>query len=179
MLNKNLLIVVIAALGLSAGFLANRFINQPGANKAEKVETGTPEFAPAFSLKDLQDQLHDSKEWQGKVVMVNFWASWCPPCVREIPAFIKLQKDYAEQGLVIIGIALDTKQNIADFVDPMDVNYPVLIAEKEGVALAKAYGNRLSVLPYTVVVNREGRIVYTHRSELTYDVAEQVIKPLL
>lgn len=177
-MKKTLSILVIAALGLAGGFFANRLINKPTANPA-KVETGTPEYAPAFSLKDLQDSLRHSKEWQGKVVMVNFWASWCPPCVREIPSFIKLQKDYADKGLVIIGIALDNKQNIVDFTDPMDMNYPVLMAEKEGVALAKAYGNRLGVLPYTVVINRQGKIVYTHRSELTYDIAAKVIKPLL
>ena len=177
-MKKTLLIAIIAALGLSAGFFTNKFINQPVV-KSSKTETGTPEYAPAFSLKDLQDQLRNSKEWQGKVIMVNFWASWCPPCVREIPAFIKLQEAYANQGLVIIGIALDSKQNIVDFTDPMAMNYPVLMAEKEGIALAKAYGNRLGVLPYTVIVNRQGKIVYTHRSELTYDVAEKVIKPLL
>ncbi len=177
-MKKTLSILAIAALGLSAGFLANKLINKPAVN-TNNVETGTPEYAPAFSLNDLQDKLRHSKEWQGKVMMVNFWASWCPPCVREIPAFIKLQEDYADKGLVIVGIALDKKQSIVDFTDPMDLNYPVLMAEKEGVPLAKAYGNRLGVLPYTVIVNRQGKIVYTHRSELTYDVAEKVIKPLL
>ena len=111
--------------------------------------------------------------------MITFWASWCPPCVREIPAFIKLQAAYAEQGLVIVGIALDNKQNVADFVDPMDMNYPILLAEKEGIALAQAYGNRLGVLPYTVIVDRNGKIIYTQRGELTYSIAEKVIKPLL
>lgn len=177
-MKKTIPILIIAALGLSAGVIANKFINKPVvANK--KVDTGTPEYAPAFSLKDLEGKLRHSKEWQGKVIMVNFWASWCPPCVREIPAFIKLQEDYGKQGLVIIGIAIDNLQNITDFTDPMDMNYPILMAEKEGVPLAKAYGNRLGVLPYTIIVNRQGKIVYTHRSELTYSAAEKVIKPLL
>ena len=177
-MNKTLTILAIAALGLAAGIMVNSLVNQQGSNST-RVETGTPEYAPAFSLKDLQDQLRHSSEWQGKVMMVNFWASWCPPCVREIPAFIKLQETYASQGLVIVGIAIDNKQNIVDFTDPMEMNYPVLMAEKEGVPLAGAYGNRLGVLPYTVIVNREGKIVYTHRSELTFDIAERVIKPLL
>jgi len=177
-MNKTFLFVSIAILGLSGGYFANRLLTNPLSSSA-KTETGTPEYAPAFNLKDLQDKSRSSQEWQGKVMMVNFWASWCPPCVREIPAFIKLQETYGKQGLVIIGIALDSKQSIVDFTDPMDMNYPVLMAEKEGVALAKAFGNRLGVLPYTVIIDRTGRIIYTHRSELTFDVAEKVIKPLL
>ncbi len=177
-MNKTFLIIAIALLGLSAGFVANRLMTQPVA-QSTNVETGTPSVAPAFSLKDLHDKVHSSQEWQGKVMMVNFWASWCPPCVREIPAFIKLQAAYEKQGLVIIGIALDSKQNVADFVDPMDINYPILLAEKEGVALSKTYGNRLGVLPYTVIVDRTGKIIYTQRGELTFDIAEKVIKPLL
>ncbi|MDH5180681.1 MAG: redoxin family protein [Gammaproteobacteria bacterium] len=176
-MKKTLLVIIVAALGLAAGFMVNRGIisNTPQT----QVETSAPEFAPAFKLKDLEDKLRSSEEWKGKVVMVNFWASWCPPCVREIPAFIKLQKDYADKGLVIIGIAIDTKQNTADFTDPMDINYPILIGEQEGIPLSQAYGNRLGVLPFTVIVDRQGKIVYTHRSELTYTLAEKVIKPLL
>lgn len=177
-MKKTPLIIAIALLGLSAGFVANRLLTKP-VTQSTKVETGTPEYAPAFQLKDLEDKLRSSKEWQGKVMMVNFWASWCPPCRREIPAFIKLQETYAKQGLVIVGIALDNKQNIVDFTDPMDINYPILMAEKEGVALARAYGNRLGVLPYTIIVDRSGKIIYTHRSELTFELAEKVIKPLL
>lgn len=177
-MKKTPLIIAIALLGLSAGFVANQLFTK-SVTQPTKVATGTPEYAPAFTLKDLDDKLRSSEEWQGKVMMINFWASWCPPCRREIPAFIKLQEVYAKQGLVIIGIALDKKQNIVDFTDPMDINYPILMAEKEGVALSRAYGNRLGVLPYTVIVDRAGKIIYTHRSELTFDAAEKVIKPLL
>lgn len=176
-MKKTLLIILVAAFGLTAGFLANRLLQQPAAPNT--IETSAPGQRPDFKLKDLEGKLHHASEWDGKVVMINFWASWCPPCVREIPAFIKLQKDYADKGLVIVGIALDSKQNIIDFTDPMDINYPVLMAEQEGIALSQAYGNRLGVLPYTVIIDRKGKIVYTHRSELTYTLAEKVIKPLL
>lgn len=177
-MKKTPLIIAIALLGLSAGFVANRLVSK-SVPSAANVESGTPEYAPAFKLEDLHGKSRDSKEWQGKVMMVNFWASWCPPCVREIPAFIKLQAAYAGQGLVIVGIALDTKQNIVDFTDPMDINYPVLLPEQQGIALAKAFGNRLGVLPYTVIIDRSGKIIYTQRGELTYDLAAKVIKPLL
>ncbi len=177
-MNKTLLFIAIGFLGLSIGFVTNQLFNKR-VIQPTKVETSTPEYAPSFNLKDLNDKPRNSKEWQGKVMMVNFWASWCPPCLREIPAFIKLQEIYARQGLVIIGIAIDNKQSIIDFADPMDINYPLLMAEKEGISLAKAYGNRLSVLPYTAIIDRSGKIIYTHRGELTFDTAEKIIKPLL
>lgn len=176
-MKKTLLIILVAAFGLTGGFLANRWLQQsPTSNQ---LETGTPDRRPDFSLKDLDGKVRHASEWDGKVVMINFWASWCPPCVREIPAFIKLQKDYADKGLVIVGIALDTTQSTTDFTDPMEINYPILIADQEGIALSQAYGNRLGVLPYTVIIDRKGKIIYTHRSELTYSLAEKVIKPLL
>ena len=178
-MKKTILLVLVAVLGLAAGFMANKLMSPTTTATANKTDSGVPTTRPAFTLKDLNDKQRSSSEWDGKVVMINFWASWCPPCRREIPAFIRLQDTYAKQGFVIVGIALDNKQNIVDFTDPMDINYPVLLAEEEGIALAQAYGNRLGVLPYTVIVDRSGKIVYTHRSELTYDVAEKVIKPLL
>lgn len=177
-MKKTLLIIILALLGLTGGFFAKRLLDKPLPQSTQATHE-TPGLAPAFTLNDLHDQPHASSEWQGKVRMINFWASWCPPCVREIPAFIKLQEAYKNQGLVIIGIALDNKQSVIDFTDPLDINYPILMAQKAGIPLAKAYGNRLGVLPYTVIVDKDGNIIYTHRGELTYNVAEEVIKPLL
>jgi len=178
MINKPLLIVAIVILGLSAGYISQRLSQLP-VKQYSLPENKVPEYAPAFKLKDLEDKHRSSKEWQGKVMMVNFWASWCPPCIREIPAFIKLQANYASQGLVIVGIAIDNKQSIVDFTDPMEINYPVLMAEKEGIKLAGAFGNQLGALPYTAIIDRSGKIIYTHRGELSLEAAEKIIKPLL
>jgi len=114
-----------------------------------------------------------------QVLMINFWATWCPPCRREIPAFIKLQEKYKDQGFTILGIALDEKRAVIDFTDPMGVNYPILMAENEGITLTKAYGNRLGVLPFTVIVDRKGNIIHRQRTELTFEQVEGMIKPLL
>lgn len=178
-MKKTILFVLVAVLGLVAGFMAHKFMQPTSMDTTEKTADSMPTTAPAFVLKDLDDTQRSSREWDGKVVMINFWASWCPPCRREIPAFIRLQETYAKQGFVIVGIALDNKQNIVDFSDPLAINYPILLAEDEGIALAQAYGNHLGVLPYTVIIDRAGKINYVHRSELTYEVAEKVIKPLL
>jgi len=135
---------------------------------------------PDFALKDISDNQHDIKEWNGKVILLNFWATWCPPCRHEIPGFIKMYNKYKTKGFTIVGIALDTKQNAIDFLDPMGINYPVLVAEKQGLSLmTQKYGNDLGVLPYSVIIDRKGIIRHTVAHAMTEKQAEQLIQPLL
>jgi len=181
-LNSTLLMVGMAAAGLTAGYYFNNWQHQQKlaqTNAPSTKETAASNIRPLFKLKDLEDKVRDIKEWDGQVLMVNFWATWCPPCRKEIPAFIQLQENYADKGFKIIGVALDEKQAVIDFTDPMGVNYPVLMAENEGIALSKAYGNRLGVLPFTVIIDRKGNIIHRVRSELNYEQVEAMIKPLI
>lgn len=181
-LNTVLLMIAMAAAGLFFGNLYNNWQQQ---QKLSQVPTSSSKQAPLatvrplFKLKDLEDKTRDIKEWDGKVLLVNFWATWCPPCRKEIPAFIKLQEKYQDKGFQIIGVALDEKQAVIDFTDPMGVNYPVLMAADEGIKLSKAYGNRLGVLPFSVIVDRKGKIIHRQRSELSFEQVEGMIKPLL
>ena len=132
-----------------------------------------------FTLPDLERKPRDLEEWKGQVVLLNFWAPWCPPCRNEIPAFIELQEKYAEKGFSIVGITIDTLDNAQTFADTAGINYPVLIAEEQGIEIAKDYGNRVGALPYSVLLDREGRIVLTHRNELSFEQAEKALLPLL
>ena len=86
---------------------------------------------------------------------------------------------YHAKGFVVVGVALDSKQNAIDFVDPLGINYPILIGEENGIALSQTYGNDLGVLPYTVIIDRKGIIRHTVRHELSQQAAEQLITPLL
>ena len=176
---QTFIIAIVAVVGLVGGFFLNQSLNKPDVVVKKNVEATTPDVRPAFQLKDIEGKVRDIKEWDGQVVMLNFWATWCPPCRREIPALIELQDAYKDKGFSIIGVSIDTKEQVIDFTDPMGVNYPLLIADQEGIAIAKAYGNRLGVLPYTVFIDRKGKIVKTHRNELTFKEAESIIKPLL
>ena len=177
-------VVVVAAVGLTGGFFVNQYLNKqkaadPMPHVKRKVDISTPEFRPEFALKDLEDKTRHAREWDGKVLLINFWATWCPPCVREIPAFVELHEAYKDKGFEIIGIAIDNKQGVIDFIDPMGVEYPILLGEELGIKLSQAYGNRLGVLPYSIIVDRKGKIISTHRNELTYEMVEKEIKPLL
>lgn len=136
--------------------------------------------APAdFRLPDLQGQSRSLDDWAGQVRVVNFWAPWCPPCRREIPELMRLQRHYAERGLVVVGITVDTAQNARDFAAASDIDYPLLIADDTGIALARRFGSTKDGLPFTAVVDREGRISYTHSGELSLPEAEAAVTPLL
>jgi peroxiredoxin len=151
-------------------------LSKPASTPPPQAQT---DRRPDFTLIDVDGTARSISDWDGKVILVNFWATWCPPCVREMPAFIKLYETYQDKGFTIIGVALDNKQDVIDFVDPMGVEYPILLGDQQGIKLTQEYGNRLGVLPYTVVIDRNGRIVERHRNEMTFEEAEALIKPLL
>ena len=134
---------------------------------------------PGFTLPDTSGSEHDIGEWDGKVLVINFWATWCPPCRKEMPAFIELQDEFADQGLQFIGVAIDDADKVKDFMDTYGVNYPMLLGDLAAIEIAKQYGNRFGALPYTVIVDREGKIVFTRRGELEKHEAEIEIKKLL
>ena len=177
----NLIIIAIGIIGLAAGVGVYSYLNKADAPKTTSIKATTlvGSKRPDFTLTDVEDRKHNISEWDGKVLIVNFWATWCPPCRREIPAFIELQEKYESKGFTIIGVALDSKQAAIDYVDPMGINYPILIGETDGIAISQEYGNKLGVLPYTVIVDRQGIIRHSLAREVHLDEAEKLITPLL
>ena len=124
----------------------------------------------AATLPDLRGERQAMAQWKGNVLVVNFWATWCPPCLKEIPEFIRMQEALRDRRVQFVGIAIDDPHKVADFAAKMGINYPVLMAETEGISLARAAGNRLGGLPFTVVIDRQGK---TARIELgTLDEAK-------
>lgn len=169
-------------IALSSLFLLSACGEQPtdGAEAAaSQASTAEAVMRTDFSLPDLEGTLRHMHEWDGKVVMLNFWAPWCPPCKKEIPDFIVLQEEYAEQGFVVVGVTVDTHENAQLFADIVGINYPILIAEDEGIELGKKYGNRVGALPFTVFIDREGRLGQSFRTEVSYEEAEAALLPLL
>jgi peroxiredoxin len=134
---------------------------------------------PDFSLIDVEGQMRNISEWDGKVVALNFWATWCPPCIKEIPEFVELQHKFEAQGLQFIGIALQRPEEVTEFMEKTGMNYPVLAGEMEVIQIAESYGNDIGALPYTVILNREGQIQFVKRGPLSGADAEAVISKLL
>jgi len=122
------------------------------------AQNGDRRPAANFSLKDANGAQVGLADYKGKVVLLNFWATWCPPCRREIPLFIELQERYGKQGLQIIGIAVDNPEAVARYWQEMHINYPLLLADETTYELMAAYGNRQGGLPYSVLITADGRI---------------------
>ena len=172
---KNTLIFIVAMIiAGGSGFTLHRYLNQKQMQNNPMIGQQRVEFATA----DLSGKVRNIKEWDGDVIFLNFWATWCPPCKKEIPAFIELQKDYGDQQFQIIGVAIDDEEAVLEYAKQMDINYPLLMAQNEGVMLAKRYGNGIGILPYTVVINREGEVVYTITGELHMKRAKEILDEL-
>lgn len=136
---------------------------------------------PPFAYPDLTGKMRHIKEWDGKILVINFWATWCAPCRREIPLLIDTQRRYGPQGVQIIGVALDDAPTVAAYLRStgLKVNYPLLAGDEAAMDIALQYGNIRATVPYTVIVDRTGRPLYSYDVELTRAVLERMIKPAL
>ena len=168
---------IVVVLGAAYVTLAPKPGKSGGDAVAAQEVSAEPVFAASF--KDLDGKPQPLSQWRGKVVVLNFWAPWCPPCREEIPDFIKLQDKYRERGLVFVGVALDEKIKVQAFADEIGINYPVMLGEMEAIELARKIGNRLGGLPFTVVIDRGGKIVASEVGGLTMARLEKVVSPLL
>lgn len=167
-----------AALGFYIGHRLEHQIRSAD-NDGPALELVAPDVRPAFTLPDTAGESRSIQEWDGKVLVVNFWATWCPPCREEIPEFIALQKKYASRGLQFVGIAIDETEAVLPFVQEVGVNYPILLGQLSGIDLSREYGNRWGALPFTAVVDRQGRIVSIKGGALTGHELEQKVLPYL
>ncbi len=113
----------------------------------------------AASLPDLDGNPQSMEQYRGKVLVVNFWASWCPPCIEEMPGFVRLQDKYRDRDVLFVGIALDEPEAVQPFMRELGINYPVLTADIAGYDLLRAVGDEKGVMPFTLVIGRDGLIV--------------------
>ncbi|MDD5323290.1 MAG: TlpA disulfide reductase family protein [Methylococcales bacterium] len=165
------LIFIVALLALVGGMMAKEFLST--------TEQISPTPLPDFNLPDVAGNLHSISEWQGKILIINFWATWCPPCLKEIPEFIALQQQFIGKGVQFIGIAIDDQNAVEDYLVSTKINYPILIGGVNGIALAHQLGNSVDAVPFTLIVDRQGQIIHRHPGGLSRELITEIITPLM
>lgn len=169
-----IIIVVISLLALVSGVLTSQWIYKSGlaSDPTVKAFLENPWQTPDGKAANTQ-------EWQGKVLVVNFWASWCPPCVEEMPTLDKLQQEFLKQNVLFVGIGIDSPSNIREFLEKTPVSYPIMIGGLQGSNLSKQMGNSQGALPYTVIINAKGKATYSKLGKIGEDELRNAIKSAL
>ncbi|MEA3278321.1 MAG: TlpA disulfide reductase family protein [Pseudomonadota bacterium] len=134
---------------------------------------------PDFRLADIAGGEMSSSAWAGKVLVLNYWATWCPPCLREIPLLMEMQETRADDGLQVVGIAIDSKEDVERFLEEHLINYPILLGDMDAIEMSRRMGNRLQGLPFTVVFDRFGNRVHAQVGEVTRTSLNEQLEPLL
>jgi peroxiredoxin len=161
-MNKRIFIFVTIAI-LSAAFGAYLSLKKQDSAKFSNPAVG---FLMNANLPDAAGQNHSLSEWRGKVLLVNFWATWCPPCVEEMPELVELQNSLASKNLQIVGIGVDSPSNIQQFTKKYQISYPLLVAGMQGTDISRELGNQAGGLPFTVLIDTSGKVRQTYLGRL-------------
>ncbi|MBV60632.1 MAG: hypothetical protein CMH65_04965 [Nevskiales bacterium] len=156
---------LVALLAAAAGYGLQRYLQQD-----QTLGDAPAGPLPTFSIADLGGEPVTPSDFPGKTVLINFWATWCPPCRDEIPELIELQEAYGDSELQVLGIALDDRARVAEYAARMGMNYPVLVVEgAEGFDLMDAYGAQVGGLPFNVLIHPDGSVAMRHEGAVTGD----------
>jgi peroxiredoxin len=182
------LIGILLLLAVLAGYNLAWLLHSPQEQPQPATpvkESPSPEAMlgrqrPAFTLPDLTGMPHSVSEWDGHALLINFWATWCEPCRKEIPAFIEIRRRYQKRGFEIVGIAIDSPEFITEYARDLGIPYPLLYGSDDAVAVSGLYGDRQGTLPFSVFVDAKGHIAHIHNSGvLTEPALTRIVEDLL
>jgi len=168
-----LLLFAVAVLGATAGLVAYLALPMGGARDT------AAERLLRLSLPDPQGRETSFRQWEGRVLLVNLWATWCAPCREEIPALIAVQNKYVTNGVQIVGIAVDSADKVKEFATEFRINYPLVIGGLEAIEISRMLGNRAGGLPFTAVLDRQGKLALAHTGGMTLAEIDSAIRPLI
>ena len=179
-------VILILALGITAligGVVAYQYRAAPEAPPppAATAEVAAPAAGavdavyPDFTLPDMDGVERDFAEWSGKHRLLNFWATWCAPCRREIPLLKTFQDEHGDDGYVVIGIAVDFPEEVAAYAETAEFNYPILVGQEDAMAVAETSGIEFIGMPFTMIVTADGELLDTHTGEILEEDLEHIV----
>lgn len=181
------IMVAIAVMAASAGYFVAMVFAPPAQQSTQlssinaramaegQVENVVGTARPDFTLTDVSGAPVSVSAYDGKLLLINFWATWCAPCVEEMPMLSALQSRYADENLQVLGVALDDPEKAADFAAGLGLEYPVLVGTADAILVGRQYGNRAGMLPYSVLVDPQGTIQWSHLGALVPEELEAQI----
>lgn len=172
-MKKNIALFGLVALAFAAGgaFFA-------GQQSGSATNSAAVANLLSQSLNDANGQVQQLSQWKGRTLIVNFWATWCTPCVDEMPELSTLQKEVEPAGMQIIGIGIDSAANISEFALKYKISYPLYVGGASGTELARQLGNQAGGLPFTVLIGRDGEVKKTYLGRLKMDEVRKDLKRL-
>ena len=171
MLKRHLLLGTIGAVALACGFYAGTAKWRP-----DRAENSAAATLFALVLPDAQGKPQRLDQWRQQVLVLNFWGTWCPPCVEEMPEFEQVRRSYRDQRVEFIGLAIDNARAVSEFASRHQITYPLLIAGATGTELSKIFGNQAGGLPFTVILDAAGQVKYQHTGRLKPERLREMIE---
>ena len=171
--------ILIYLLSLSIISCSTESNNQDPEATVTQVKVSERNFLGEFELIDLNNVMTHSSKWNGQYKLINFWATWCAPCRREIPLLNNTQKEYQDMSVQIIGIAVDVLDDVIAYSEETPFEYPVLVGEEEAIAIAENANIEFIGLPFTMLVDDQNEIIKTHLGEIKehhIDMLTEVIR---
>ncbi len=178
-MHRSFLVLGVAFIALMAGalFYAARLpVQAPEPPSAPTPAPGVGAAVyPSFTLADMEGQQRDFSEWKGKHTLLNFWATWCAPCRREIPLLKTFQDEHGPDGFQVIGIAVDLPDMVTSYAEAAEFNYPVLVGQEDAMAVAETSGIEFVGLPFTMIVAADGELLNAHIGEIVASDLEHIV----
>ena len=170
-----LLVTLVAIAGF--GFFGSPSNNAlPINSAAAEPVAADPVYAASF--KDFNRNMQPLGQWKGKTLVVYFWATWCKPCLSEIPELVLLYDKYRSKNVMIVGVAIDQADKVEKFTKEHRITYPIVYGGTEAVELSKKMGNKIGGLPFSIVIDAKGQVVETILGEMPKGKLEQILKQL-
>ncbi|MGB4812896.1 MAG: TlpA disulfide reductase family protein [Methylophilaceae bacterium] len=181
MLKKLLSGVGYLAIMATLGFAIYYYVLNPNSPLKEHVDYSGLSTAPFFAAKfpNENGKIQDLNQYKGKVIVLNFWASWCPPCREEMPELSSLYNKYQQKNVVVIGLAVEELAAMRQLSLNTPISYPIIAGDMEGMTLASQLGNGEGGLPYTVIINTDGMVKNVYIGRINLPKIEKILDNLL